>query len=280
MIALFDADILLYRFAFRNEAEIQWEEGCVSQHEEFERAVFELNSFVESVRDRVGADSSRMVFSGNRNFRYDVEPTYKYNRLERPHSPLRDKLKAYIREKYWCLSMPRIEGDDLLGILTTEMPGRFTVCTIDKDLQQIPGRLYNWDKDVLKVVTEEEADRFFFYQIIKGDPGDGYSGCPGAGDTLATDFLNNPFKKVPYDYIFSRGQRKGQVEVRYDTIPCDDIWEGIVSLYEWKGLDEAEALKQARLARILTTRLYNKSTDYPILWTPSIHKENIYGTLQ
>jgi hypothetical protein len=39
-----------------------------------------------------------------------------------------------------------IEADDVLGIMSTMEPGKWVICTIDKDLKQIEGWQYNWNK--------------------------------------------------------------------------------------------------------------------------------------
>jgi hypothetical protein len=46
------------------------------------------------------------------------------------------------------------------------------IVTIDKDLNCIPGWHYNWDKGSIYNVTEEEAYRCFYKQMITGDVSD------------------------------------------------------------------------------------------------------------
>ena len=271
MIALIDADVLLYKFSHHNEDDIVWAEDCVVKDIDFDRAVFELNSFVEALKERLCVSEARMVLSGSKNFRYDVDPTYKHNRVDREPSELRPLLREYIWKNFWTISRRRLEGDDCLGIISTQLPGKFIVCTIDKDLKQIPGKHYNWDKDLEFEITPEEGEHFLLTQIITGDPGDGYPGCPGVGAKGAAEFLKAPYCLEPYDYAFKRGKRKGEVEVRYDKVPTDSVWGGIVSLYEAKGLNEEDAIKQARMAKILTHELWDSNTDDLILWEPSKH---------
>ena len=46
-------------------------------------------------------------------------------------------------------------------------------------------------------------------------------------------------------------------------------WDAVVEAFTFKaGLTEADALKQARLARILRWSDWNSETKTPILWSP------------
>lgn len=269
MVALIDADVLLYKFAAGNEESLDWGD-MVSHTVDLESAVEALNEFVSDLTERVKAAAVIMVFSGSNNFRYDVDPTYKHNRVNKPPSQLRELIKEYVIENYDTKVFDRLEGDDTMGILSTMFTGKYTICTIDKDLKQIPGRHYNWNTDELFDVTPEEGTRWFHRQILTGDITDGYQGCPGVGAVTAAEFLDDPYLMVPYEHTFSRGKRKGEIEIRYTKEPTDDIWKGIVSIYESKGLTEEDAIRQARLAKMLTVADFNFITEEPILWLPPV----------
>ena len=76
---------------------------------------------------------------------------------------------------------------------------------------------------------------------MAGDNTDGYAGCPTIGIKRATSIF----------------EEKGYT------------WKAVVETFEEKGLTEADALVNARLARILTTEDFNHDTQQPILWTPA-----------
>jgi 5'-3' exonuclease len=65
------------------------------------------------------------------------------------------------------------------------------ICTIDKDLDQIPGQHYNFVRKEKYNVSEDEGNRFFFYQLLVGDPTDGIKGVPGIGPKKATRLLDS-----------------------------------------------------------------------------------------
>jgi DNA polymerase-1 len=139
--------------------------------------------------------------------------------------------------------MEWLEADDVLGIKATAKPGEFIVATIDKDLRQIPGKLYNWTKGKIENISLEDADFFFFTQLLTGDSTDGIKGIPGVGQKRAVAHLEG-----------------------WHGVPPDQIWAHCLELYDEKGLSYDYALQQARLVRILRTGEYDINRRKPILW--------------
>jgi DNA polymerase-1 len=78
---------------------------------------------------------------------------------------------------------------------------------------------------------------------VLGDAVDGYSGCPGIGPKKAETVLANAKDGV-------------------------SPWGVIVGAYVKAGLDEEDALLQARLARILQFGDYDLKTNKVKLWEP------------
>ena len=75
-------------------------------------------------------------------------------------------------------------------------------------------------------------------QTLSGDQTDGYSGAPGFGvKTSAKFFGENGY-----------------------------TWNSVLDAFIQKGLTEEDALKNARLAKILTVEDYHNG---PILWSPT-----------
>lgn len=241
-VLLIDGDIVLYRFASTNESHIDWGDGITSTSLTEDVAKADMDANIKHLVKAAKAESAIVCLSHQRNFRYTVLPTYKHNRQDVAKPTLYDKLKEHIiatqetRMKEW------LEADDVMGILATKRPGKFIIATLDKDLKQIPGMHFNWNKDkAVREVTREEGERFFWMQCLMGDSTDGYSGCPGIGPKRAAAIL--------------------------DTA-AGAPWEAIVSTYESKGLAEADALQQARVARILRHGEYIDGE--VVLWTPDL----------
>lgn len=214
------------------------------------------------------------------NFRKDVLPTYKGNRHEDFAGQMRPLLlpylKDYVTERYKATFWPRLEADDVLGIMLTE-PQEDEVRMIagkDKDFKTIPGlyaplkKVDAYGKPLIIETTKWEATRFHLYQVLKGDPTDGYHGCPGMGDTRANELLDNPVVLVPQHSVKTSGKNKGEPTIKWVSEPTEDYWLSIVTHYQKAGLNEAAALVTAQVANILHHDQYNRETGEITLWTP------------
>lgn len=244
-----------------------WHWSC---HEPSVRECFKVN--LEYFMDTLEGDSYTLALTDSEaNWRLDVLPTYKGNRknkkplaLKATRQWLMDDLDAYFR--------PRLEGDDILGILATwslYMPGtEKVIVSLDKDMKTIPGLYYRREEDGIIEIDEAAADRWHMFQTLTGDPTDGYDGCPGMGPVSAEPVVLHNLAVRPYQHTLTRGKRKGEVETRYEEYPANTLWEAVVSRYEAAGLTEEDALVQARVARILRRTDYDLAKKQPILWTP------------
>lgn len=242
MKALIDADVLIYHACNAVQEVIDWGDDCWSVHADVRRAVSRFEDSVQDILDATHATSYVLAVSDFENFRMEVCDTYKANRANKP------KPVAYKPLKNWVLCQPEtcvlkgVEADDVLGILQTSDNSGTVLCTIDKDLLQIPGKHINISKleEGIFEVTEEDGDKQHWIQMLAGDAVDGFSGVPGLGMIKAKALL----EKYGYE------------------------WPVVVGAYAKKGLSEYYALAMARLARILRAGEYDYFTRSPILWTP------------
>lgn len=236
---LIDADIMIYQIAAINEEHYEWEEGVVSEEVNEDKAKADIDTFIERLLVRCKAKDYILCLSSDYNFRYLVDGTYKGNRSDAKRPVLLSLLKSHVSSNYPCKMTKWLEADDVMGILGTSRENTI-ICTLDKDLNQIPGFHYNWTKDSLYEVSPEEGEFFFYQQVLTGDSVDGYSGCPGIGPVKARKALE----------------------------ASEDYWATCVSVYESKGLTEASALSQARLAKILTVKEWDFKNRTYKLWEP------------
>jgi DNA polymerase-1 len=65
----------------------------------------------------------------------------------------------------------------------------------DKDLKQIPGWLYNPQKDTFEMRTLRDADLFFWYQMCVGDSVDNVAGLKGMGPKKTEGLLESCSRK-------------------------------------------------------------------------------------
>ena len=194
-ILLVDGDQYLHRACAATERDMRWdEENHILASNEVE-AFDTVASSLDKIMDHFGSKDMVLCFSMGRCFRYDIEPTYKGNRVG-TRKPLcfydvRDRLLA----AYKCLSFDTLEADDVMGILSTKPgPDNKIIIARDKDMKTIPGKL--WDGMKFSNITEAEADYFHMLQTLMGDQADGYKGCPGIGPKKAEKILAKRDKEL------------------------------------------------------------------------------------
>jgi DNA polymerase-1 len=204
MKALVDADILVYRFGFASEGDPA------------EFALARLSEFLDNLSLSEGIDEVWGYLTGKDNFRNEVAVTvpYKGNRiLAKPyHYQL---LREYMERAWGFEVIEGMEADDAIGIEA--------YVSIDKDLNMIRGHHYNFVKEERYYVTEEEAIRNFYLQILTGDKVDNIIGLAGIGPVKSKKLL----------------------------VDCNnelEMYEAVLKAYDG---DEARVLENARLLWIL-----------------------------
>lgn len=269
---LIDGDMIVHRSCVAVEKDTRFLDRYHLLFSDEEEAWGVLMETLGELTDLAGTSDVVFCFSdpSRRNWRYEmVWDDYKSARAGQ-RKPLAywaviDRLK---RNAVSTRSRDYLEGDDMLGILQTDPNqtlGVTAIWSLDKDLKQIPG--FHLQDDEIIEITEQEGDFFHLYQTLAGDVTDGYSGCPGVGNERANSILKSGHKVVPVEHTLKSGPRKGQTEIRWIEEPCEDLWEIVVSHYEKAGEDEALALENARLAKILRHNDYVNGEVQ--LWTPS-----------
>lgn len=148
----------------------------------------------------VGADTYQLWFSDTteNNYRTQIYPEYKANRNQ-PKPKHYDLLKEYMIREWEARIAMNQEADDMLGIEQRFYLdngghqdygyGETIICTIDKDLLQIPGLHYNFVKNEFQEVTPYEGIRYFYNQVLTGDSTDNIRGCIQIGPVKAAQAL-------------------------------------------------------------------------------------------
>jgi len=250
---LIDADTLVYAAASANEEPYKWSEWLWTLHSDLGVCVAQLEDTVQEIMEGLRSTKIIMALSDDVKWRQKVMPEYKGNRVNVRKPLTLGPLREYVREKWNTYQRPGLEGDDVLGILSTHptlIPGKKIIVSIDKDMKTLPGFLCNYAKDrmsapdpwIVRKTTAEQAHRNHMLQTLTGDTTDGYKGCPGIGPVKAEQLL--------------------------DGCPVEKWWEMIVAAYKAKGLGEEVALQNAQVARILQYTDYNFKAKEVIPWQP------------
>ena len=182
MIALVDGDILTYRVGF----------GCEDFSEHI--AVVKLAEYLEDlVFIHANCEKARGYLTGKSNYRDDIAKTqtYKGHRLGVAKPKHFDLMREYM-EKAWGFEMQEgQEADDAIGIEAYKLdPRDYVICSIDKDLNNLRGWHYNFHKNEMYYVKEEEAIKNFYKQLLTGDRTDNIPGIKGIGDKKADKILD------------------------------------------------------------------------------------------
>lgn len=240
MDLLIDGDILAYRHACAAESKRQTDDGILYITFDTHQACWACHREIHDLIRRWRPASVKVCLSDRRNFRKAICPAYKANRknIIRPQS-----LATVVEhvERYWSVERwPGLEADDVMGILATQPGADCLIVSSDKDMRQIPCKLSR-DGETFAAMSPEGADWNFYTQVLTGDSTDGYTGIPGIGPKKA-------------ERILSEAQ--------------GGFWPAIRDAYAAAGLAEDEALKQARLARILRASDYDLKLQMVLPWRP------------
>lgn len=119
------------------------------------------------------SDSYQAYLSGGENYRKVIDPQYKANRKATVDPIYREEAKAHLVLEWGATITDQIEADDALAIEQSQSEMyTTTICSIDKDLKQVPGYHYNWRKDEHDSVTPMDGLRAFYKQLLTGDRSD------------------------------------------------------------------------------------------------------------
>lgn len=210
-LALIDGDILVYRVGF-----------STNEPDEEKFAVSRMGNFVDRLIRLEGIETYEGYLTGKNNYRSEIatEQAYKGNRKDARKPVHYDSLREYLISKWGFTVVDGQEADDAMGIKAYELPEDSScIMTIDKDLDMIRGWHYNFVKEDLYYVTEKEAIKNFYIQILTGDRVDNIPGIKGIGPVKAKKILENCttekslFKAVSekYDHDIDKLTERGRL---------------------------------------------------------------------
>ena len=186
MRALIDGDIIVYRGAASAQEEEQW----VAQAR--------ADKMIQEILEDTGATSYQVYLTGSNNFRREIAPSYKANRPdERPTHW--EAVRQFLVTQHKAIICDGYEADDEMGIQQDKETLTTVICSIDKDLLQIPGRHYNFVKKIHSVQTPEQGLKHLYLQSLIGDRSDNIIGVAGIGPVKAEQALAELLPEEWYD---------------------------------------------------------------------------------
>lgn len=221
MQPLIDGDILVYEIGWAADtgwkAKRDWKEGDPPlDPPPFEYVAELLDNRIAEICGAVMATHRPIIYlTGKGNFREAIakRKPYKGTRKEDGKPWHYANIWAYLQGAYNAIIIEGMEADDAMCIdqIIASRIGRDTIiCTRDKDLRQCPGWHFGWelgnqpqfgpefvegwgyislsdDNKKLRGVGE----KFFYAQLIMGDPVDNILGLPKSGPKAAFDIVGN-----------------------------------------------------------------------------------------
>lgn len=188
-----DADSMLYRISATVDTDAQ------------AQSTFDLA--LKAVMRDTNAKQGYVAVKGTGNFRHDLADDYKANRGK---SELDPKIKERLNNLYeycWsteCVPSDNCEADDVVSIWATEAEASgdsWVIAHIDKDIDMVPGWHYNFNKNNLYHIDEDQAHYLMCKQLLTGDSSDNIQGLKGVGPKTAEKILNGVSKDKMLDVV-------------------------------------------------------------------------------
>lgn len=114
-----------------------------------------------------------LCISGSNNFRYSLATLLKYkgNRDNSGRPFYLDEIRKLVKEDYDYRCVDENEADEVM-VYESKKHHNSVICSSDKDLKTVSGRLYDITKGTLKFISPREAMYNFYYQMLIGDSAD------------------------------------------------------------------------------------------------------------
>jgi DNA polymerase-1 len=216
VIALIDADSIAYKIGYTHQDVDVDHYGII---------VNTVDQYVEKILRAVNATHYHGFLGTNYQpvFRHEIDKEYKGNR-NKAKPEWMDKWGMVVKNrliyKWKFLVVLGIEAEDGVSIYASQYRkdgAKHCICSVDKDLQQIPGKHYNYEKEIWTEVDYAEALENLWSQVLTGDSTDNIKGIYGMGPKTAKKILKpclwrDMRNKVLDTYVDKYGEHGGIYE--------------------------------------------------------------------
>ncbi len=191
-LALIDGDIVAYRAASSCSPT-----KTKPEEEGLDVALYRVHDLMQRILKETEATEYQVWLGGDTNYRTTIDPEYKANRKDLVRPTWLQQCRELLVTDYNARITDGNETDDQLGIIQSNNENTI-ICSIDKDLLQIPGEHYNFVKQEKIVISEADGNYNFMCQLIMGDKTDNVMGFDGKARPKIPQFLQHHF-----DWLFA-----------------------------------------------------------------------------
>lgn len=205
-----DGDIIVYSVAF------------AAKDDPVEYALKSTRSAVEQIMFDINAESVEIFLTGKGNYREGLDPAYPYKgnrKSERPEHYA--AIKEYMVATLGAIVFEGEEADDALGYHSVQ--DGWGIATLDKDLDGVPGWHYNWKRKEVYMVSPEDADRFFYKQLLTGDSTDNIPGLFKRTGVKAMKKTFEPLETMDDPKEMYEHVRQVYIDAVYDQRMSSDV---------------------------------------------------------
>ena len=189
--------------------------------------LYSVRNTIENIVAALGADSYDIYLSGETNFRLKTSTLIKYKgqRARRAKPYHYDNVRDYMMKVHHAIMCEGFEADDALADDQTKDT---VICSIDKDLLQVPGRHFNWTVDpktkpAKVLITPETGLVYKWRQVLTGDNVDNIPGIKGLGPKRAASRLRIGMSEDKMRDICIREWRRAMTSGKIGLLDADGI---------------------------------------------------------
>jgi len=182
-----DADTIIYSASFA----CQEGRGDEAVAEESSHAFHNAKKIVTGMFEKfnVEANGWRLFLGGKDNFRKSIARVQPYKGKRPPKPLLYEEVRNYLVTYWQAEIIDGMEAEDMAAIVYNEDPEENCLCAVDKDVLQVPGLHFNYNKGTTQVISPREGNLRLWAQILTGDSTDSITGIPGCGPVKANKLL-------------------------------------------------------------------------------------------
>lgn len=202
-----------------------------------------VKRMIQGIMRYTGSDDYHVYLTKGKCFRFGVYSEYKANRMDTPKPYHIDNIERYLLTQHPCTIYEEIEADDALSITQCKFeltaPQSTILCSLDKDLDMVPGLHWNWQDKRLYQISPEAGLRNFWRQTLTGDDTDNIPGLPGIGNATADKILRDVPLAGMRDAVLEQYEAHGQGEQEFQR-NATLLWMLRKSLEETYGKSYAD----------------------------------------